>query len=180
MLALGIAGFILSMWVDRGLADVAPPPEYVEKCRMSLVQKQGEECTECRAGVGQHEKCAKSLGLKGYTYNCRNYGASNWTEIWCRPVNGSSTSDTSRTGPVANSVASPPVASGSVPAQPATPGRIMSLFGKAEKKELFKKPTAASNFPFAHQNGAATSKVGTAPEENDPTSETAGRQPPGN
>lgn len=69
------------------LADVPPPPDYVESCTVAKVQQAGQECVSC--GDSYHAKpkaCAGRLASQGYTEQCRTAGASTWDEIWCRPA----------------------------------------------------------------------------------------------
>lgn len=85
------------------LADVAPPPDYVERCVLGNHQAAGLECQECSTNFSDPNKCATSLQPGGFQHRCRTSGASVWTEIWCRPV-GSTPPPPTGTG----SFASPP------------------------------------------------------------------------
>lgn len=65
------------------LADLAPPPGYVEKCTVENHQKDGKTCTSCAADFKNRDRCESELGPKGYTRACRTRGASVWSEVWC-------------------------------------------------------------------------------------------------
>src|SRR4051812_19041232 len=69
-------------------ADTGPPRDYVEKCTAARQQKPGTECYECGAYVGQKDRCDKLLGSHGLSRACRSYGASAWSEVWCRTAGG--------------------------------------------------------------------------------------------
>jgi hypothetical protein len=64
-------------------ADVPPPKGYVEKCTIEAQTRIGEECRLCGAYFASREKCL-ALGREGYSQRCRSYGASVWSEVWCR------------------------------------------------------------------------------------------------
>lgn len=76
------------------LADIAPPPGYVESCTAEKQQKPGEECQMCDAWYGGRESC-EALEAQGYTQRCRTSGASTWDELMCKPAQGATTSDPS-------------------------------------------------------------------------------------
>lgn len=65
------------------LADLAPPPGYVEKCTVENHQNDGKTCTSCAADFKSRDRCESELGTKGYTRACRTRGASVWSEVWC-------------------------------------------------------------------------------------------------
>jgi hypothetical protein len=73
---------------SNAMADVAPPPNYVERCSIDKVQQSAEHCESCRAWHGDPEACSKSLGAQGYQHRCRTNGASAWSEIWCKSATG--------------------------------------------------------------------------------------------
>ena len=159
---------------STGVADIAPPPGYVEKCAISRVQKEGQSCTTCRGWYGGAGECSKSLEPKGYIFNCRTAGASVWVEIWCKPEGmfghsakpqGEQT-ENSRTPALAVSANPPPEP------VPSTPGAS----GVAEAgREIFKKPSAASKFPPLPGRIPEKSSGVTAARENDPPLERAGQ-----
>jgi MYXO-CTERM domain-containing protein len=70
------------------VADVPPPDGYVEKCTAAQQQRPGTECYGCGSYHGSVEKCPNLLGANGLTKACQSYGASVWTEVWCRPAGG--------------------------------------------------------------------------------------------
>ena len=70
--------------VSVARADVPPPDDYVEECTVEKQQKPGMECNTCGAWHGDREACDKSLGTQGYRKMCKGWGASSWTEVWCK------------------------------------------------------------------------------------------------
>src|SRR5262245_4424516 len=70
------------------LADMPPPEGYVETCSAAQRQTPGTECYSCGSYHGSMDKCPKLLGTNGFTKACQSYGASVWSEVWCRPVGG--------------------------------------------------------------------------------------------
>lgn len=68
----------------QALADVAPPPDYVETCTVDKQQKDGLTCKECSTGRETSDKCKNEWGAKGYTKACKALGATVWKEIWCK------------------------------------------------------------------------------------------------
>lgn len=65
------------------LADIAPPPGYVERCTVKNHQQEGRTCTACPSDFKRRGHCELELGPKGYTKMCSTRGASVWTEVWC-------------------------------------------------------------------------------------------------
>lgn len=159
---------------STGVADIAPPPGYVEQCAISRVQKEGQSCTTCRGWYGGAGDCSKSLEPKGYIFNCRTAGASVWIEIWCKPggmfghsakPQGEQT-ENSRAPALAVSANPPPEAASSNPGTSAV----------AETgREIFKKPTATSKFPPLPGGVPVKSSGATAPRESGPPLERAGQ-----
>jgi len=74
-------------------ADVAPDPDYVERCTLGQQQESGDECVECRASFEEPERCKQQYASGGYAPRCQTRGASVWTEIWCRVKPESSNDD---------------------------------------------------------------------------------------
>lgn len=66
------------------LADIPPPDDYVETCTLEKQQVPGLECKSCSAWHGEQDACDKTLGVEGYRRMCKSYGASAWSEIWCK------------------------------------------------------------------------------------------------
>jgi len=83
---LAIAALLSS--AAPALADVPPPDGYVEQCNAARLQKPGTECYSCGSYHGSVEKCPNLLGANGFTKSCQTYGASVWSEVWCRPAGG--------------------------------------------------------------------------------------------
>ena len=170
--AFGIVS-LLAM-AGTGVADIAPPPGYVEQCAISRVQKEGQSCTTCRGWYGGPGECSKSLAPKGYTFNCRTAGASVWIEIWCKPGGTSGHSgkpkgeqtENSRTPAMAITAAPPPEPASLAPGTPVVAGA---------SRELFKKPSATSKFPPLPGRTPAKSSSATAPKEHDPPLQQAGQ-----
>lgn len=74
----------LPLLASIALADIAPPPDYVETCTVENQQAEGRTCEACAdAYHGDVEACAKKFEGKGLTRACRTAGASVWTEVWC-------------------------------------------------------------------------------------------------
>ena len=102
----------LALLSGLALADIAPPPDFVETCTVANHVKPGEECTMCGAWHGGREDC-EALEAQGYSARCRTSGASTWDEVMCRaaatpevqPADGPPSADTIP----------------EVPAEPATP-----------------------------------------------------------
>jgi len=65
-------------------ADVPPPDGYVETCTSAKQQTESSECLECRGWVSQSQRCTNLLVPYCYTKICNSYGASAWTEVFCR------------------------------------------------------------------------------------------------
>lgn len=65
-------------------ADMPPPDDYVEECTIEKQQKPGMECNTCGAWHGDREACDKTLGVQGFRKMCKGWGASAWTEVWCK------------------------------------------------------------------------------------------------
>jgi hypothetical protein len=72
-------------------ADVAPPETYVETCKVDKQETATTECVSCKSSrgtdIGENSRCSKLLSTYCYTNNCKTWGASAWTEVWCRAKN---------------------------------------------------------------------------------------------
>jgi uncharacterized protein (TIGR03382 family) len=44
----------------------------------------GLECQSCQAHHGAPDACATTLGKDGYRKMCKSWGASAWSEVWCK------------------------------------------------------------------------------------------------
>lgn len=67
------------------VADIAPPPGYVERCTVARVQKEnpGQTCVSCDAWHGGREDCEQHEA-QGYVKQCKTRGASTWDEVLCK------------------------------------------------------------------------------------------------
>jgi hypothetical protein len=68
-------------------ADVAPPEGYVEECTAAKKTTVNTECIECRGirpGADNAERCTTLLAPYCYASVCHAYGATVFTEVWCR------------------------------------------------------------------------------------------------
>ncbi|MBK9757237.1 MAG: hypothetical protein IPO88_27815 [Nannocystis sp.] len=68
-------------------ADTPPPVGYKEKCKVELKEQEGTTCEECQNGPGDGgdpERCEKQFAGTEFAYACQTYGASFWTEVWCK------------------------------------------------------------------------------------------------
>ena len=70
------------------LADVAPGPLYSEDCTVEKKEQEGTTCDTCRGWYGDASdtglsECEEKFSSTNYTYVCKTYGASAWTEVWC-------------------------------------------------------------------------------------------------
>ena len=66
------------------IADVPPPEGYVETCTIAKRQTATSECLACASWVSQINRCTNLLVPYCYTKVCKTYGASAWTEVFCR------------------------------------------------------------------------------------------------
>lgn len=88
-----VRGFLIGVtltlgYLPRALADVAPPPGYVEQCTVEKQQAPGKQCVACpndyrSFATDAGNPCQLKYGTQGYTKMCNTYGASAWTEVWC-------------------------------------------------------------------------------------------------
>jgi hypothetical protein len=65
-------------------ADIPPPPDYVEKCTVANKQTTTSECLACSSGYFALNKCSGLLTPYCYSKVCQTYGASVFSELWCR------------------------------------------------------------------------------------------------
>lgn len=116
-----VALFALSslLLAPAALADVAPPPGYVEQCTVSKQQKDGLECTLCTGAYhGAPDHCVKIYEPQGLTRACRTRGASVWKEVWCRKAGGPPIQDIPVAPTPAPEPAPEPEPTGEAPAEP--------------------------------------------------------------
>lgn len=77
---LGVAG--------SALADVAPPPDYVETCTVDQQQGDGETCVSCEVSFEDFEACINTYEPQGYELRCKTAGASVYSEVFCMANQG--------------------------------------------------------------------------------------------
>jgi hypothetical protein len=75
---LWLASLAILTGTAEAKADLPPPDGYVETCTVPQQQGVGEECVLCQATYAQ------ACNVTGYTERCKGWGASVWTEVWCR------------------------------------------------------------------------------------------------
>ena len=134
----GVAALaVVTTFAASGWADLAPPGRPPDTCTMEQQAAPGQECHPCRAYYGNHEHCPESLAAFGFTKKCRSYGASNWSEIWCRPESAASAkvpskileqlSDASgKPGPMPSGLPAPSAAASGAPAPSASAAPVAS------------------------------------------------------
>ncbi len=66
-------------------ADVPPPEDYVEACTLENHVDDGTECVLCPSGRENGTACSDQYTPEGYKKVCQTYGASAFSELWCRP-----------------------------------------------------------------------------------------------
>lgn len=82
MRAAVLAGFVFA---SRASAQMHG---YVEPCAVPFVQDSKTTCEECPFNHSDPKACARTLGERGYTFECRTKGHSVPAEVWCRPREG--------------------------------------------------------------------------------------------
>ena len=103
---------VIDLVIGAGVAqaDIPPPDDYVETCTVEK-QAPGLTCESCRAWHGDVNACDKTLGAQGFRKMCKSWGASSWSEVWCKgeatgpvpaegptPTNGSESKQTGCAG----------------------------------------------------------------------------------
>ena len=81
-LALTAAGSFTLAGAAR--ADVPPPDGYVETCTLANKQTVTSECLACVADYSNFGRCSPLLSPYCYGKVCKTWGASAYTELWCR------------------------------------------------------------------------------------------------
>lgn len=84
MIKTALIALCLSLVPAVAHADVPPPDDYVETCTVEKQAVPGLECQSCSAWHGERDACDKTLGQEGYRRMCKSWGASAWSEIWCK------------------------------------------------------------------------------------------------
>ena len=70
--------------VLTALADIPPPPDYIETCTIDQ-QCGGRPGVACGdAYHGDRDACERQYASQGYSKACQTAGASTWTEVWCQ------------------------------------------------------------------------------------------------
>lgn len=145
-LAAAFAAICTSLFASSAIADLPPPPGYVETCTVAKQQKAGDECHECRAYHGNADHCSDSLKEYAFSQRCRARGASTWAEVWCR---------------------------GSSPTAKKVPPEILGQLGNATS--VVRPPAAASGAPSAAPPASAP-PVAPVPEATAPVAPPANAQ----
>jgi len=65
-------------------ADIPPPADYVETCTLANKQTATSECLACAADYNNFGRCSPLLSPYCYSKVCKTWGASAYTELWCR------------------------------------------------------------------------------------------------
>jgi MYXO-CTERM domain-containing protein len=86
-LLFGIA--LSACYLPTALADVPPPDGYVEECTVAKKQVSGRSCAACQNdyrsfATSAVDPCQSQYASQGYEKICKSWGASVWTEVWCR------------------------------------------------------------------------------------------------
>lgn len=89
--ALAVTAIAMNALAPSARADIPPGPDYVETCTVEKQTTAGHECQSCNAWHGDVDACDKTLGKDGYSKACKGWGASSWTEVWCRAKAGEPT-----------------------------------------------------------------------------------------
>ncbi len=83
-LFLSMAAVLSALAAAPALADVPPPPDYVESCTVAKQESATTECLACAAYYGATTRCQTMLASYCYSKVCNTRGASAWTEVHCR------------------------------------------------------------------------------------------------
>ena len=84
LLALGLALASSMAVMGSARADVPPPDGYVEKCTVAKQETPATECLACGSGHFANGRCSKLLTPYCFGNVCQSYGATAFTEVWCR------------------------------------------------------------------------------------------------
>jgi hypothetical protein len=82
--ALGLALASSIAFVGPARADMPPPDGYVEKCTVANQETPATECLACGSGHFYNGRCSKLLTPYCFGNVCQSYGATVFTEVWCR------------------------------------------------------------------------------------------------
>lgn len=75
---------LVTLAIGTAKADIPPGDDYVETCTIEKQSAPGLTCDSCRAWHGERDACDKTLGVQGYRKMCQAWGASAWSEVWCK------------------------------------------------------------------------------------------------
>jgi MYXO-CTERM domain-containing protein len=77
-------GIAMSLVGATAHADMPPPDDYVETCSVAQQQKAGELCVSCQVTYADFEACKKLYEPQGYLNRCKTWGASVYSEVYCK------------------------------------------------------------------------------------------------
>jgi len=85
------AAAALALVPVAALADIAPPPGYVEDCTVDKKEQAGTTCESCAGSYEDYDgddsaeggACEQHYAGTDFAYVCQSSGASFWTEVWC-------------------------------------------------------------------------------------------------
>jgi hypothetical protein len=84
--ALGLLALGALALPSSARADLPPPDDYVEQCTVDKAQGRTKQtCQSCSAWHGDPDACKKQFEGGTFAHECRAYGASTWSEVWCDP-----------------------------------------------------------------------------------------------
>jgi MYXO-CTERM domain-containing protein len=115
-----VAWVVFTLAAAPVLADMPPPDGYVEACTIAKKKAATSECLECRGWYGNVNWCTNLLAPYCYTKLCNTYGASVWTEVFCRTKDAKAPVVPSDTLSIITSPGGDPAVDGGVAAIPST------------------------------------------------------------
>ena len=75
------------MLILSAAADISPGPLYREECTIDQKEQKGTTCDSCRGSHAESDSglsmCESKFEDTDFTYVCKSYGASSWSEVWC-------------------------------------------------------------------------------------------------
>ena len=111
---LGVSG--------SALADLPPPDDYVETCTVAQQQRSGETCLDCDVSYVDFDACANTYEPEGYTKRCQTWGASVYSEVFCKPDEASGSGGSAGSGATPSSGGASSAGSTAAGGTPATGG----------------------------------------------------------
>jgi len=119
-LAFAALALTLSTVTSDARADLAPPPGFVEQCTLEKLEKDGTlTCESCSTYFREADKCERHFANTAFKKHCRAGGASNWTEIWCKPKGKDDAAKPAPIEPTPVEPTPPPAEPAPAPAEPA-------------------------------------------------------------